>query len=67
MPFCAIKTCPNSKAIQFKKRAKMCCFPARDKQRCLAWIEYVRKENKKQDWTPTKHSALCEVICYKHF
>lgn len=67
MTFCAIKTCPNSKMIQFKKRAKMCCFPKRDPKRCLVWIEYVKKEMKISNWTPTKNSALCEVKLIKNY
>nr|XP_012217562.1 PREDICTED: THAP domain-containing protein 5-like [Linepithema humile] len=53
MPSCSAKKCTNS----WKKHFKMCYFPLNDPQRCAIWVANMNREN----WTPNKHSALCEV------
>lgn len=56
MPSCDAQGCTNSS----KKGYKMCVFPIKDKERCAIWVANMNRAN----WTPTKHSALCQVIFY---
>lgn len=55
MPRCAAKGCSNS---SMKNKKKMCYFPLKEPERCEIWIKNVNREN----WIPSKHSALCQVI-----
>ncbi|XP_039304899.1 THAP domain-containing protein 5 [Solenopsis invicta] len=53
MPSCSARKCANS----WKKHFKVCYFPLNDPQRCAIWVANMKREN----WTPNKHSALCQV------
>ncbi|XP_011140189.1 THAP domain-containing protein 2-like [Harpegnathos saltator] len=52
MPGCVAAWCTNSSSKGFK----MCNFP-RNKERRDAWVKNMNRQN----WSPTPHSALCEV------
>nr|XP_012215533.1 PREDICTED: THAP domain-containing protein 4-like [Linepithema humile] len=52
MTGCVAPKCFNSSSKGFK----MCYFP-KDSKRCAEWIQNMGRTN----WTPTQHSALCQV------
>ncbi|XP_032672782.1 THAP domain-containing protein 5-like [Odontomachus brunneus] len=52
MPGCVAAWCTNSSTKGFK----MCNFP-RNKERQEAWVKNMNRKG----WSPTPHSALCEI------